>query len=148
MSAQDFKTCMEPKLMAHRMVVPSGCWLWTGAISTHGYGITNYQRKQIRAHQAAYQVWVGEVPAGLQLDHKCRNRSCFNPEHLECVTPRENTLRGEGITAKAARATHCPAGHAYDEQNTYITPKGHRDCRACRAASAKRRRHISSGVEA
>jgi HNH endonuclease len=135
----EFRDVMLKKLLESRAVALNGCWLWTGAISTHGYGVTNYDRQQIRAHQAGYRVWRGEVPAGLQLDHECRNRACFNPKHLECVTSRENTLRGDGITARAAQATHCPQGHAYDSENTYTTPKGHRDCRVCRNAAGRRR---------
>jgi hypothetical protein len=132
-----FNETMEPKLLAKRLVMPSGCWQWTCAISTHGYGVTNFERKQLRAHQAAYRVWRGEVPEGMQIDHLCRNRACFNPEHLEAVTPRENTRRG------AAVKTACPSGHPYDATNTYLTPKGHRDCRTCRNEAGRRARRTA-----
>lgn len=131
-----FREVMEPKLLAKRMVMPCGCWQWTGAISTHGYGVTNFERRQLRAHQAAYRVWCGEVPQGMQIDHLCRNRACFNPAHLECVTPQENTRRG------AAVKVACPAGHPYDAANTYLNTRGHRVCRTCVASAKKERRHV------
>jgi hypothetical protein len=58
-----------------------------------------------------------------------------NPQHMEPVPRRVNVLRGVGFCARNAIATHCPAGHPYDEQNTYVRKEGWRDCRACRCAS-------------
>jgi hypothetical protein len=49
----------------------------------------------------------------LVLDHLCRNRACANSERLEPVTNKENTLRGLGITARAARQTRCKYRHRY-----------------------------------
>ena len=79
------------------------------------------------------------IPDGMTIDHLCHNRSCVNPDHMEIVTPGENVLRGFGVSAKAARKTHCPAGHAYAGGNLYIYPvTNHRGCRACGRASARR----------
>jgi len=108
------------------------CWLWLAAKSD-GYGkiSTAAPRRTLRAHRVAYELLVGPVPDGLQLDHLCRNRACCNPAHMEPVTRRENLVRGEGFAAKCAAATHCPHGHPYDEENTYRCRKG-RHCRACK----------------
>lgn len=123
-----------------RVVRDGDCWIWTGHKNRCGYGRLTVDGRRIAAHRLAYELLVGPVPDGLELDHLCRNRACVRPSHLEPVTHRENTLRGDTIVAAAAAATACPQGHAYDEANTYRYPDGRRDCRTCRAD--RRRRHL------
>lgn len=115
----------------------SGCWLWTKSLDTKGYAqITtgsNYDssRRLKRAHRVAYEELIGPIPVGLQLDHKCRVRSCVNPNHLEPVTQRVNLLRGEGTSAKNAVKTHCKRGHEFVPDNTYVF-RGKRQCKECK----------------
>jgi hypothetical protein len=119
----------------------NGCWMWTGSI-VDGYGVVSrggHQGKKIYVHQLMYQHFVGPIPEGLELDHLCRNRACCNPEHVEPVTRRENLVRGVGRIAKNVAATHCPQGHPYSPENTYVwrTKTGvGRACRICRIARA------------
>lgn len=89
------------------------CWLWTAYVDEDDYGRFWIGGRTVPAHRFAYEFCVGEIPDGLTLDHLCRVTFCVNPTHLEPVTSYENTMRGYGPSALAARATHCPAGHAY-----------------------------------
>ena len=110
----------------------SGCWEWVGNILQSGYGQIAITHTHMElAHRFAYELLVGPIPEGLQLDHLCRVRHCVNPDHLEPVTARENVLRGNGIAAQSARQTHCIHGHPFDEGNTYLTKRGWRQCRTC-----------------
>lgn len=113
------------------------CWQWTGSLVADGYGqiwTSGPQRERLWAHRYAYELLVGPVPEGLCIDHLCRNRGCVNPAHMEPVTLAENTRRGPNRSK-----THCPHGHPYDADNTYVCPStGARYCRECHRASARR----------
>jgi hypothetical protein len=109
---------------------PSGCWLWLGK-TTNGYGYIRVEQRLVTTHRFAYELLVGPIPAGLELDHLCRTRHCCNPMHLEPVTKTENIRRGDSAAGLNARKTHCPSGHEYSAENTYRSPAGARYCREC-----------------
>jgi hypothetical protein len=122
----------------------SGCFLWGSCINAAGYGLVKLKGRSRLAHRAIYEMTCGPVPAGLDLDHLCRVRSCVNPAHLEPVTRQVNASRGiagKVAAAKQLAKTHCPQGHPYDGGNLYLGPDGRRGCRACRSAQA--RAHIA-----
>jgi hypothetical protein len=126
-----------------------GCWIWRAAMSG-GYGVYVVDSRMFRAHRVAYEALIGPIPDGLQLDHLCRNRGCVNPLHTEPVTQIENIRRGEaGVPSGAQQRakTHCPQGHQYNPENTYVRKNGHRLCRPCNAEAQRRyrSRNIGSG---
>ena len=89
----------EQKLLKDWGGDPSGCWLWTGSRTRDGYGLitTREGGKQRRSyvHRIAYVKVHGFIPDGLEIDHLCRVRNCFNPSHLEAVTHAENLRRAQ-----------------------------------------------------
>lgn len=113
------------------------CWLWTGHRDARGYGLFNAgDDRTVRAHRFAYELLVAEIPAGLQLDHLCENKSCVNAlAHLDPVPGRVNVHRA---SMHAANRTHCPAGHEYAGEHLYVDPSGWRHCRTCK--NARRRK--------
>lgn len=112
------------------------CWRWSGATDRHGYGKFNLKPYVAGAHRVAYQLMVGPIPDGLDLDHLCRVPPCVNPAHLEPVTRRENTMRSAIAPAAVnAAKTSCVNGHAFTEANTYRDPEGYRHCKQCRRRS-------------
>lgn len=127
-----------PRATREKLAWSGECLVWTGCCTANGYGKLKRNKKSGTVHRWVYLTFVGPVPAGLQLDHLCRNRRCCRPEHLEPVTAKVNNLRGHSVAAKNSRKTHCTRGHVFDESNTTITKAGTRRCRACMRAHTAR----------
>ena len=126
----------------------SGCWLWSGSLggSSHlgGYAQAYWHGANAFVHRIIYTQLVGKIPAGYDLDHKCRVRCCCNPDHLEPVTRSENNKRGNvgnNRKAEAVLITHCVNGHKFTPENTIIDKRtGWRRCRICKNEGLRRYR--------
>lgn len=120
------------------------CMEWDRSLTQGGYGQTRSPKGvTVYTHRLAYELVIGPIPVGLEIDHLCRNRKCFCPGHLEPVTRtrnarriptnlRGNPLIGELRKMATALMTHCKRGHIYSDENTLTTAKGTRFCRLCR----------------
>jgi len=118
----------------------TGCWNWAGV---QGYPHIRYCGRDTRVSRIVAHLWLR-----LALDdprkvlHRCDNPRCFNPKHLFIGTQLDNIR--DCVNKKRqwqVKKTHCPQGHPYDSENTYIHPNGkHRTCRTCFRNHDKKRR--------
>lgn len=118
------------------------CWIWQGGRTGPAdadYGTISFRGRNVLVHRLVYELYVGPIPDGLEVDHLCSNPPCVRPNHLEPVTSRENSFRSRSpeLTRQRQLAiTHCPKGHPYDEQNT-LRSGGKRRCGICRRRQNK-----------
>lgn len=115
------------RFMSRVIMIPEcACWLWSLYHDKDGYGTFHVKGKTCRAHVASYEIFVGPIPGGKQLDHTCRNRGCVNWRHLEPVTNIENQARSP-ITMMGK--VECRYGHG--PENFVAKHDGRRLCVVC-----------------
>lgn len=121
------------------------CWIWLAA-KNRGYGAFRLRRKTFKIHRLLYEVFKGPLPkydGHIVLDHVvCDNPNCCNPDHVILTRQCYNVLRGNSISAKHLKQTHCPKGHEYSTKlESWGKVKPHRRCIVCRKANKLRRYH-------
>lgn len=159
------KRSVAERFAARLVAMPNGCLEWTGQ-TVRGYGKIKINGSPKFAHRVAWESANGPIPEGLCVCHACDNRPCCQTEptpgfpngHLFLGTIADNNA---DMDAKGRRRgggkelrTHCKRGHPYDEANTYVNPKGARECRACirglspeRAVANRAKTHCPQGHE-
>lgn len=95
--------------LPYKVDAETGCWIGRGAQDARGYVMARVGRRTKRAHIVMYELAVGPVPAGTELDHLCRVTSCVNPDHLEPVSHAENIRRGRGTKLLASQVAEIKA---------------------------------------
>lgn len=114
----------------------TGCWLWMMAVNPDGYGRFGKDGRTKNAHRAAWELYRGPIPTGMQIDHICRVRSCVNPDHLRLVSiatnVTENSLSPTAINKQKETCPRCGGGFTYHSKGRF--------CRPCRNATVRRKR--------
>jgi len=67
------------------VVAPSGCWIWQRKVTSKGYGLQQFEGREIHAHRWMWARERGEIPADHDVHHLCGVRRCVNPDHLEPI---------------------------------------------------------------
>jgi hypothetical protein len=111
------------------MVPETGCWLWMRFVNGDGYGQMTQGGKSVRSHRRAYEEFVGPIAEGAEIDHRCRNRWCCNPDHLDVVSWGENRRRAR---YDSGYVKACRRGHPMPNTPLYTDPQGKRQCSACK----------------
>lgn len=118
------------------------CWNYIGGISSTGYGVFWDNGKNVNAHRAAYLLFVGIIPKGKWVLHKCDNKKCVNPKHLYLGDRAQNTLDATNRNRMATGIKHgskTTRRSYFGEQNPYSKVSDN-NCIAIKAA-------FESGIE-
>jgi hypothetical protein len=114
-----------------------GCVEWLASKNAQGYGTFWLDGEPRLAHRVAWSWARGEIAGGLEVNHRCRNKGCVNPEHMELLSKPDH---GALSALAASSKNECVRGHAYAPENTYRTPAGRRQCVECKRAAVRRHR--------
>lgn len=134
------------RLVRARRITDLGCWEWQGSVTNCGYGQIFVSGRMRTVHRVSFEMFIGPIADGVEIDHLCSNRRCFQPDHMELVSHAEN------MRLRSDRQTHCKWGHEFTPENTRLRNRSKRGggrgfervCRAC----ARRRYHEAAEASA
>lgn len=97
------KSATLPERFWSKVEKTEGCWNWTGAKTTSGYGhiFTHGKAGTSPAHRVSYEMHVGVIPAGMEVDHMCHNTVCVRPSHLRLATRGQNVENRRGAQSNS-----------------------------------------------
>jgi hypothetical protein len=87
-----------------------GCWLWTGSLTTSGYGQIKVFGKMASAHRFSYELYKGPIPLGMEIMHSCDNKKCVNPMHLIAGTHAQNMMDAKARNRMVSGKNHPMCG--------------------------------------
>ena len=111
------------------------CWIWEGGLHDSGYGLIQSdvdKTKSLRAHRVSYELFIGDIPDGLVVCHKCDNRRCVNPSHLFVGT------RADNNKDKHTKKRHT---HGEKQPNSKLTAQDVIDIRASALSTEELSKH-------
>ena len=145
------------RLYKKRLIDSNNCWVWKGAVRNE-YGSIRIGPSMQPTHRVSMMLHKDfDLQSPLLILHKdavCRNRLCFNPEHLYIGTQKDNirdaislgTFRfNKSLSNGNTKKTHCPQGHEYNEENT-LRYGGKRYCKECRSLASNKGAKVVSRV--
>jgi len=98
---------LKTKLMSNIRISETCCWEWQRARTQDGYGIVSKRKNEnVYAHRLAYEIFVGDIPAGYHILHSCDNPCCCNPKHLRVGTNYDNVQDRQNKNRQAKGITH------------------------------------------
>jgi hypothetical protein len=117
-----------PESIWARVEKSDGCWRWLGGHNSGGRPMVNLRRKPWYVYRLLYTAMVGEIPAGMTIDHLCQNGWCCNPEHCEPVPQSVNSRRA--VITRYGDRDACFRGHPYATYRR-VDSKGEKYCSGC-----------------